>query len=273
VRQTGSDEPLLIVIISGATGRTAGEVVTSALAQFDQPNVRIEKNTNVRSRAAATRIVRKIPTPRAVIFHSLVSQNVRQAVLEEAQRGMIPTVDVLGPALAVLGDQLGRQPRGKPGLSYLLQKDYLDRMDAVSFTLDHDDGAGLATLHNADVVLVGVSRASKSVTCFYLAYRGVRAANVPLIAGMKPPEPLVRMPREKVIALSVSSSRLLHVRTARKHRHGGTAMDYYVRSEEIAKELRYAQHLAQRHRWRSIDVSYMAVEEVATQVLQMIDRI
>ena len=95
---------------------------------------------------------------------------------------------------------------------------------------------------------------------------------MPLIAGIAPPEPLVQLPTEKVIALTVSPQRLMRVRSARQARHGGTALDYYVHCDEINKELRYAQQLIHRYRWRSVDVSYMAVEEVATQVLQMIGK-
>ncbi len=268
-----SELPLLIVIISGATGRTARSVVNSALAQFDQPNVRIVDGTNVRSSAAASRLVRDIPHQHAVILHSLVSPKVRDTVLEEAQRRMIPTVDILGPVLAVLGDQLGLTPQGKPGLSYKLQKDYFDRVDAVSFTLDHDDGAGLNTLHNADVVIVGVSRASKSVTCFYLGYRGIRAANIPLISGIEPPEQLLKLPKDKVIGLTVTPNRLQNIRQARQHRLGTRAVDYYVHERNISEELRYALTLMRQHSWRCLDVSYMAVEEVAMQVLQMIGKV
>jgi regulator of PEP synthase PpsR (kinase-PPPase family) len=263
-------EPLLIVIISGATGRTAQEVVNSALAQFRDADVRVVRETDIRSSAAASRVVRNLSSEHAVILHSLVSPKVRDTVLREAKRRMIPTVDVLGPVIAVLADQLGRAPLGKPGLSYERQKDYIDRIDAVSFTLDHDDGARLATLHEADVVLVGVSRASKSVTCFYLAYRGIRAANVPLIKDHAAPEELVKLPKEKVIGLTITPARLQSVREARRYRLGGDALDYYVHHDEINEELRHAQRLMGRYGWRSIDVSYMGVEEVAVQVLQMV---
>ncbi len=175
--------------------------------------------------------------------------------------------------LAVLSDQLGVAPQRKPGLSYKLQKEYFDRIDAVSFTLEHDDGAGLGTLSEADVVLVGVSRVSKSVTCFYLAYRGVRAANVPLIPGIDPPDELLAMPRQKVIGLTATPNRLRSVREARRHKldkSGSGTVDYYVGHTEIGAELRYALTIMKKCGWRCIDVSYMAVEEVAVQVLQSI---
>lgn len=267
------DNPLLIIIISGATGRTAGQVVNAALAQFDRPNVRMIRKNNVRSATAARRIVRELASEHAVICHSLVSPAVRDAVVDEASRRLIPTVDILGRVLAVLSDQLGVAPQRKPGLSYKLQKEYYDRIDAVSFTLDHDDGAGLATLSEADVVLVGVSRASKSVTCFYLAYRGVRAANVPLIPGIEPPRELLAMPRQKVIGLTVTPNRLRNVREVRRHKlGGGGVVDYYVGLTEIGTELRYALKIMKKYGWRCIDVSYMAVEEAAVQVLQSIGR-
>lgn len=263
---------LLIVIISGATGRTASEVVNAALAQFDRADVQLVKKTNVRSRNAAVRIVRSIASQHAVVLHSLVSPQVRDAVVEEARKREIPTVDVLGPAIAVIADQLGEAPHGKPGRSYQLHKDYVDRIEAVDFTLKHDDGAGLSTLHDADVVLVGVSRASKSVTCFYLAYRGIRAANVPLIPGMDPPCQLIEMPPKKVVGLMVTPQRLQAVRQTRRDRFGQAAMEEYVQCSAITDELRYARRLMQQYAWRGIDVSYMAVEEVAAQVRQMIDR-
>jgi regulator of PEP synthase PpsR (kinase-PPPase family) len=269
---TPNDDPLLVVIISGATGRTAGHVVSSALAQFDRPNVRIVKKCNVRTSNAVRKIVGELKGDRAIICHSLVSPQVRDTVLEEAQSRMIPTVDVLGGVLAVLGDNLGVAPRGKPGLAYQLQREYFDRIDAVSFTLEHDDGAGITTLAQADVVLVGVSRVSKSVTCFYLGYRGIRAANVPIIPGIPPPDQLLEMPRDKVVGLTATPNRLESVREARRDRLGDNAADYYVERKKIGDELRHALMLMKKHHWRCIDVSYMAVEEVAVQVLQMIGK-
>lgn len=270
--ENSGEETLLIVLITGGTGRTANEVVSSALAQFDAREVRRVTKTQVRSRAAATRIVRDIHSENAVILHSLVSPKVREAVSEEAKRRTIPTVDILGPTLAVIGDQLGQSPQGKPGLSYELHKDAIDRIEAVDFTLKHDDGAGLATLHEADVVLVGVSRSSKSVTCFYLAYRGILAANVPLIVGVPAPNPLAKMPPEKVIALTATPHRLQAVRQARHQRFGTDAMEQYVDRDAIIEELRHARNVTRKYAWRSIDVSYMAVEEVAVQVRHMIGR-
>ncbi|MHB8861288.1 MAG: pyruvate, water dikinase regulatory protein [Pirellulaceae bacterium] len=265
-----NDKPLCVVIISGATGRTATQVVNAALAQFERPSVRLVKHHNVRTVAAARKIVRNLEHEHTVLCHSLVSPSVRDAVVAEAGLRMIPAVDILGGVLALLSDHLGVAPQRKPGLSYQLHKEYFDRIDAVSFTLDHDDGAGLSTLSEADVVLVGVSRVSKSVTCFYLAYHGVRAANVPLIPEVELPDELIAIPSQKVVGLTVTPNRLQTVRKVRRHQLGGNVVDYYVGANEIASELRFALKLMKKFGWRCIDVSYMAVEEVALQILQSI---
>jgi regulator of PEP synthase PpsR (kinase-PPPase family) len=264
------DRPLKIVIISGATGRTARQVVQSALAQFDDPNVEIITRTNVRSQRAAVKIVRDSVDENVVICHSLVTPEVRNAVLEETKRHMIPNIDILGRMVAMLSDHLGTKPVEKPGMSYKMQKGYFDRIDAVSFTLEHDDGARPDTLDKADVVLVGVSRVSKSVTCFYLAYRGIRAANVPIVPGCDLPEKLLKMPKEKVIAMVVNPSRLKSVREVRQEQLGAGQLDYYVDRSDIHQELRFAQEVISKNGWRCIDVSYMAVEEVAREVMKLI---
>jgi len=267
-----SGKKLRIFIVSGSTGRTCDEVVHAALAQFDHPDAEIVPKTKVRSARAAKRIVAEAAETGAVICHSLVEPKIRAAVLEQAKRLNVPIVDVLGPVLTLLEDHLGQSPRLRPGLSYRLRKEYFDRIDAISFTLNHDDGCGIADLAQADVVLVGVSRVSKSVTCFYLAYRGVRAANVPLVLGCEPPAPLLALDPHKVIGLTMNPRRLAKVRETRIEMMGRGPLDAYGQEHEIRRELEYAHGLMARHGWRKIDVSYMSVEEVAKEVLSMLER-
>ena len=142
-----TDKPLMVVIISGATGRTAGAGRQCGAGPVRSPERAGRSSShNVRTVTAARKIVRELASDHTVICHSLVSPAVRDAVVDEASRRMIPAVDILGRVLAVLSDHLGVAPQRKPGLSYKLQKEYFDRIDAVSFTLEHDDGAGLSTL-------------------------------------------------------------------------------------------------------------------------------
>jgi regulator of PEP synthase PpsR (kinase-PPPase family) len=266
----GVDQPT-VVILSGGSGRTAETVVEATLAQFDHEDVRWTHRASIRDAKAAVEAVREAAKEGAILCHTLVDPKIRNAVVREAQRHPLPVVDVLGPALVAMEDYLGRKPKGVPGLSYELNKEQFDRIEAVDFTLAHDDGARLHELDRADAVLVGVSRVAKSVTCFYLAYRGIRAANVPIVAGLPIPSELVRLDARKVIGLTMNAQRLGAIRTARTPHLSVVPVEHYVDAGKVAEELRYARQVMSEHGWRSIDVSYMAVEEVAVEVIRLLD--
>jgi [pyruvate, water dikinase]-phosphate phosphotransferase / [pyruvate, water dikinase] kinase len=264
-------QPLVVVNMSGGTGRTADQVLKAALAQFDNPPVRIVQLAHLRNQRRARKEVQKAAEEHAIIVHTLVSPQIREAVVQEAERQLVPTVDVLGPVINALADGLQAKPASQPGLSYKLQKEQFDRIDSVDFTLAHDDGARLATLGESDVVLVGVSRVAKSVTCFYLAYRGVRAANVPIVLNSEVPAELERFDSRRVVGLTMNPERLLALRAARLAGMGYGNIEDYVDRNQILDELRYASDLMRRHHWICIDVSYLSVEEVATKVLRYIE--
>jgi regulator of PEP synthase PpsR (kinase-PPPase family) len=266
---TGAKSPA-VVILSGGSGRTAQTVVQAALAQFDHEEVRWIHRDSIREAKAAVQAVREAAKEGAILCHTLVDPKVRDAVVREAQRYPLRVVDVLGPALVAMEDYLGRTAKGLPGQSYELNREQFDRIEAVDFTLAHDDGARIRDIDQADVVLVGVSRVAKSVTCFFLAYRGIRAANVPIIAGLPLPMELVRLDARKVFGLMMNAQRLKAIRTARAPHLSVVPVEHYVDVGRITEELRYARQLMSEHGWRSIDVSYMSVEEVAVAVIRML---
>lgn len=270
--RTQDEQPLQIVIVSGGSGRTGQQLVQSALAQFDSANVEIVLRSRVQTPDAAVRVIESVRDQRAVLCHTLVQPEVRETVVRECQLRNIHAVDLMGPTLMLLDDHLDGRPRNEPGLSYALNKEQFERIDAVDFTLAHDDGARMRDLHLADVVLVGVSRVSKSVTCFYLAARGVRAANVPLVALRSAPPELTRLDPQRVIGLTMSVSRLSAIRQTRLARISHRPVNGYAEKREAAVELRQATDLMGRHGWRQIDVSYKATEEVAGEIIEMLPR-
>jgi regulator of PEP synthase PpsR (kinase-PPPase family) len=238
--------------------------------QFDQPQVQTVLKENLRSATEARMIVKEASKDSAAIFYTLVSDETRTALREAAEKELIPAVDLLGPVLSSLAALLQSTPRGIPNLLYELEKKYIERIDAVDFTLEHDDGCRLHELSQADVVLVGVSRVSKSATCFVLACQGIRAANVPLVAGVEPPREILKLEAKKVIGLTASVERLRAIRQARVRSLRKLPLNRYVNAGEIANELRYANALMAEHRWQVIDVSQKAVEEVAKEVLRLL---
>jgi regulator of PEP synthase PpsR (kinase-PPPase family) len=263
-------KPPTVFILSGSTGRTCEEVLQAALAQFAESDIRLAYRTYVRTPEAAVRVVEDAAKEGAAICHSLVAPQVREAVVQEAAKRQVPMVDALGPTVAMLQDYLGQMPLLQAGLSRQLHKERFDRMDAVDYTLKHDDGLRMEELPQADVVIVGASRVSKSVTCFYLAARGIRAANVPLIADTEPPQELVSVNRAKIIGLTMNPGRLQKLRETRAQRMGKADLRAYSDLQEIERELRYAESLMEKHGWRRVDVSYMSVEEVASEIAAMV---
>jgi regulator of PEP synthase PpsR (kinase-PPPase family) len=269
--RAANPQKLPIFLVSGGTGRTLDHVVHAAVAQFDHPHVDLVQKSQIRSCQAASLIVRHAANSHGVIVHTLVEPRIRAAVVREAEHLRVPVVDVLGPVLRLLEDQLQTAPRNQPGLSYELRKEQFDRGDSVDFTLAHDDGARLSTLANADVVIVGVSRVAKSVTCFYLAYRGIRAANVPIILNSNVPPELTNFDPKRVVCLTMNGERLRAIRSARLHAMGYGRVDDYIDRRKITQELQFAADLVRKFDWACIDVSYLSVEEVVTQILRLLE--
>jgi regulator of PEP synthase PpsR (kinase-PPPase family) len=259
-----------ILLVSDGTGSMCSHVVDAALRQFEKPEVRVIRRANIRSPQEAVAAVEQAIHCQAVIFYTLVSEGIREALHNAAKKHLVPAVDLLGHVLSTLTSVLKTSPRCDPQLLYELEEQHIDRMDAVDFTLAHDDGLRTRDLPQADVVLVGASRVSKSATCFVLACRGIRAANVPLVPDTGPPVELLSLDPQKVIGLTSSVYRLQTVRQSRIESMRMGAVDAYVDPREIAKELRYATALMDKYGWRCVDVSFKAVEEVAKEVLRLI---
>ncbi|MCP4591423.1 MAG: kinase/pyrophosphorylase [bacterium] len=263
-------ETQTIYLVSDGTCRTCEQVVRAVLLNFDGADVRMYRAANVRQAETATDLIRRAAADRAMVFYTMVSAEAREAIEEAARQYMVPVVDLLGPVLLGLSDLLATVPEPKPGILYTTDRAQLDRIDAVEYTLHHDDGRRASELDKADVVLVGVSRTSKSTTCFYLAYSGIRAANVPLVSDSPPPAELLALDPHRVIGLTTNPHRLQTIRDARLRGWGVELTSSYADRVEIARELRAADALMASHGWRCIDVSYRATEETAREVRQLL---
>lgn len=258
-----------IFVLSDGRGETCLQVVRAALVQFlNQPH-RIEQHPNVRTPRRVEALLRKAAAQRAVVFYTLVGDATREAVARLSPRLPVPAVDVLGPAFSALHDAFRRAPSARPGLLFASNREQFRRQAAIDYTLKHDDGQRPHELDQADVVLVGVSRTSKTSTCFYLAYEGVKAANLPLVPGVPPPRELLRLSPRKVIGLRLNVSRLITLRLVRADNLRLSFEDEYLEERAVAREVTAANRLMESRRWRSLDVSYMAVEEIAREVMRL----
>lgn len=261
-----------VVVVSDGRGETAQTVLRAALVQFAGHQLRVRVEREVRSVERVAAIVEAAAHAQAVILYTLVEHATRRALAERATQLLVPIVDVLGPSLSALHDLLQREPTAQPGLLYASEREDFERHVAIDYTLEHDDGRRPDELDQAEVVLVGVSRTAKSSTCFYLAYHGIKAANVPLLPDLPPPPQLCALDPQKVVGLCINPMRLLVVRQARAGHLGLRAGSDYLDRHAIARELRAAQRLMAQRGWRRFDASYMAVEEIARTIMRMIGR-
>ena len=265
-----ADHQYTLFLVSDGTCRTCENIVRAVLVQFPDVQINLVKKTAIRSPDLATGVIDEAAAAGAPVFFTLVAPETRAAILQAAKEHMVACVDLLGPVLGNLFDLFQQSPVPTPGMLYQNNREYFDRIDAVEYTLKHDDGRRLHELGDAHVVLVGASRASKSTTCFYLAYSGIRAANVPLFDGSPPPPELTALDPRRVIALTANPHRLQSVREARLAAWGQPLDEDYADRHAIGRELRYLLDLYDKHNWRCIDVSYRAIEEVAREVRRLL---
>jgi regulator of PEP synthase PpsR (kinase-PPPase family) len=261
-----------IFIVSDGRGETANQLVKACLVQFEGQRYRLTHRANVRTAERVREIVSQASDHKAIVFYTLVGKETREEMSNAATRKLVPTVDLLGPTFSALHTLLQREPSATPGLLYAADRENFDRRSAIDYTLKHDDGQRPNELNRADVVLVGVSRASKSSTCFYLAYEGIKAANVPLVPGVEPPPQLLRLDRRKVIGLRVNVMRLMIVREARAMKLGREHAGEYLDKRSVAREVTAANRIMEQQGWRSFDASYMAIEEIAREVMRHMGR-
>jgi regulator of PEP synthase PpsR (kinase-PPPase family) len=259
-----------IYVISDGTGKTAEGVVRAALTQFEDAPVEIVRRSHVRDANQLEEIVDEARKSAGFIVHTLVSQKMRTLILTEGRSAHVPTIDLMGPMLARLSELLATRPRSVPGLFTTFDPGYLQRIDAIDFTVRHDDGQNIDDLERAEIVLLGVSRTSKTPLSIYLGYRGWKVANVPLILGVEPPSQIFNLPRKGAVGLVIKPERLAELRQVRVN-HMGTGSLGYADLDYIRQEMAYAYEIfEQRRDWPLVDVTTKPIEETAAEVVALL---
>jgi regulator of PEP synthase PpsR (kinase-PPPase family) len=206
---------ITIYTVSDATGTTAEGVVQAALVQFDTSKVEIIRIGEVQTVESIRQIVNEAAKKHAFIVHTFVFDELRHTMLTEGRSKNVVTIDIMGPVLARLSELLEARPKQKPGGFKPFDSGYMERIEAIDYSVRHDDGRNIHDLDKADIVLVGVSRTSKTPLSIYLAYRGWRVANIPIVLGVEPPSILFELPKHKVVGLIIQPERLAELRRVR----------------------------------------------------------
>lgn len=257
-------------LISDSTGETLAGVMRATCAQFDNILPVEHSYFLVRSARQLERVIRELEAAPGLVMFTL-SNLEHRAMLEDAclKLGM-PCVAVLDPVLDVTSRYLGLELNHRVGAARRLNAEYFKRIDALDFAMYHDDGQQAVELTDADVILVGVSRTSKTPTSVYLAHRGVKAANVPMVPGVPLPSILFGEQRPLVVGLLISADRLIHIRRNRLAAMKETRAGDYTDEDAVRREVMDAQKLFEREGWPTIDVSRRSIEETAAQVLNLL---
>ena len=259
-------------LVSDATGDTVHSVARACLVQFEGAEAIEHIWSMVRTKSQVERIVTAIAAHPGVVLYTLVNETLRQPLIEGCRRLQVPAIPVLDPVIGALASYLGRQSRGLPGQQHLLDSEYFQRIDAMTFALAHDDGQSAFGLDSADVVLVGVSRTSKTPTCIYLANRGIKAANVPVVPAMPLPPELLVAKRPLIVGLTNDPERLIQVRKNRLSMLHQDERTDYTDIEAVREEVASARRLFAEHHWPVIDVTRRSIEETAAAILKLLAR-
>jgi regulator of PEP synthase PpsR (kinase-PPPase family) len=259
-----------VFAVSDASGTTAERVLRAALVQFYEPDITITRYGGVQTPARVHEIVTEVAELGGFIVHTFVYEELRHAMLTEGRSMNVITIDLMGPLLARLSELLATKPLAKPGIFTPFDSSYMERIDAIDYTVRHDDGRNVLDLDEAQIVLVGVSRTSKTPLSIYLAYRGWRVANVPIVLDLDPPEQLFSLPKRRVVGLVVHPERLAGLRKARVEHMGITGIGY-ADLEHVREEVKYAYEIFERRRdWPLVDVTTKPIEESAAEVVALL---
>jgi len=262
-----------VFAVSDATGVTAEHVLSAALMQFAGAEVEIERRPGVRTEEQVRQVVEEVAQVGGLIVHTLVSDELRGVMLRAGRLHNVETIDLMGPLLARLSQQLAVSPAGRPGPLSQLNEEYFRRIETMEFAYRHDDGRRVHELSKAEIVLVGVSRTFKTPLSIYLAFKGWFVANVPIVFRTKPPAILFDLPPGRVCGLTIDPVRLAEFRRVR-HELLNEATGEYADPDFVRRELEYAMHIFRSQRgWPVVDVTDKPIEEITSEILTLVRRV
>ncbi|TAL37161.1 MAG: kinase/pyrophosphorylase [Alphaproteobacteria bacterium] len=259
-------------LISDSTGGTLNSVVKACLAQFEGVEAEQHFWPLVRTQKQMLSVLEGIRKHPGLAFYTLVDDSLAKALEKHCQVLDVPAISILSPVIELMSRHFKMTSLAEPGLQHKLNEEYFARMDAVDYALHHDDGQkGERELSKADVILVGVSRTSKTPTCIYLANRGVKAANVPYVPGIPFPEKVLELTKPLFVALTASPERLIDIRRNRLQQLGEIRTTDYLDQERVQEEVKEARRFYSKMGWPVIDVTRRSIEETAAEIMGLLD--
>ena len=261
-------EPTEVTLISDSTGSLGDHVLQAVFTQFPPHSFTLTRINFVNNDEALRDCLEALKHARGIVVHATIYEQFKRRIEALCKTRKLPVYDLTGPIMDFITRGSGRKPEIRYARLHELGSTYFRRIEAIEFAIEHDDGGSLRTLHQADVVLTGVSRTTKTPTSMVLAVQGYRAANVPLVHGIDPPRELLHLNSERIVCLTLHPTYLVSIRERRMQdrlKHG----DDYAEERSVQREILWARKLAEERGWALIDVTGLAVEETAARVIKV----
>ena len=262
----------IVYVVSDSVGETADLVVKAATSQFSGTGIEVRRIPYVEDKATIDEVIALASQVKAVIAFTLVVPEIKDYLVSKAKEANVEVVDIIGPMLEKIGQLTNQKPRYEPGLVHRLDEDYFQKVEAIEFAVKYDDGREPRGIMRADIILIGVSRTSKTPLSQYLAHKRFKVANVPLVPEVEPPDELFKVSAKKCIGLRISAEKLNEIRAERLKSLGLKAQANYANMDRIKRELDYAEKIMERIGCTVIDVSNKAVEETANLISNMFQK-
>ena len=265
--------PSTIFILSDGTGETASTMIRAALVQYATDNINIVRSKNIRTEEQIESLIDDVAARKGMIVFTMVSAVLSRKVLDTCAQKGIPAVDLMGPLLKSLDSYLerGTGVSHTAGLLRAVDEQYFKRIEAIEFTVKHDDGKTLTHIDQADIILVGISRTSKTPLSIFLSHKGWKVANIPLVLNTPPPEELFKVDQRRIVGLTIDPESLTRIRKKRLEKFGQDPGSSYANMAHIQAETEFAAQLFKQHRkWPVFDVTDRALEETAAEIVRVV---
>ncbi len=260
-----------IFVLSDGTGETADQMIKAALVQYVRDGLKIVRYKNVRAENQVSSIFEEAHNTQAIVVYTVVSETLRVFIQKLSDQSGVASVDLLGPLLNLLAQNLKKDPNSQPGLFHQVNESYFKRIEAIEFTVKHDDGRYTDNLGTADIILVGLSRTSKTPLSIYLSYKGWKVANVPVVKDIPLPPRLFEVDQRKVIGLIIDPEALSRIRRERLIKMGEDGSGEYANFDRVVEEIEYCRDIFKKsRRWPVFDVTGKALEETAAEIEKVI---
>lgn len=259
-----------IYVISGGKGLAGHTMVHSLIIQYTENKIPVKVIPNVQNEEKIIEVVQRVKNAGGLLTHTMVNTNLRKRLLQECEKQGVKQIDFMGGLANFLEEEMGLHSVNTPGLYRRINSQYFDRIEAIEYTLNHDDGMNTQRLLNAEIILTGVSRSGKTPLSVYMSMFGWKVANVPLVKGIEPPKELFEVNPKRVFGLSITKSHLIAQRHKRLNQMGNFNNENYIDNHHVQNELRYANFIFEKGGFTKINVTNKPIETTANEIIGLV---